>query len=132
MRLVQFATLLTLSTAAAGCVTHTAIGRDAPSAMAAPRSGADEPIISSQQQCEALGGTWKRVGPRQLEACDRPTSDGGKACRDSSECQSRCLAPEGADPTKPVVGTCDRSHLQPTHCVSTVSKGRITAAECGK
>lgn len=132
MRLIPFAALLGLSAVVAGCVTQADSGRDAPHAITATQAEVDEPIISSQKQCESLGGTWKRVGPRQLEACDRPTSDGGKACHDNSECQSRCLAPEGADPTKPVIGTCDRSHLQPTRCVSIVSNGRITQAECSR
>lgn len=50
------------------------------------------PIPSDRATCEALGGRWARIGLAPGESCNLPTSDAGKICADSSECESLCLA----------------------------------------
>jgi hypothetical protein len=43
------------------------------------------------EACLEKGGQWDvlgKIGP----GCNLPTSDGGKVCRDSEECESLCLA----------------------------------------
>jgi len=54
--------------------------------------------ISEQKQCEMEGGLWGIWGnavPVVL-TCNPSTSDIGKECTDSSQCQSFCQAKEGA------------------------------------
>src|SRR5690606_27996816 len=42
--------------------------------------------------CEASGGYYRQVTRSGEMGCVRPTSDGGKECRDSSECEGYCEA----------------------------------------
>ncbi|RLE38981.1 hypothetical protein DRJ17_02185 [Candidatus Woesearchaeota archaeon] len=48
--------------------------------------------IPDKESCEALGGRWERISPRLEEYCNLPTTDAGKECSDSSECESFCIA----------------------------------------
>jgi len=72
----------------------------------------------------------RRVGLRQLDACDVPTKDAGKVCRDSRDCESLCVAGSGAKADEPVVGACYRSYLTVGTCLSDVRDGRIVSAQC--
>ncbi len=49
-------------------------------------------IPSDQESCEAKGGVWKKIGIRAHEECDLPTTDGGKICDGSQQCEGLCLA----------------------------------------
>lgn len=42
--------------------------------------------------CEARGGYWRPYGPGGRPECIPRTSDGGKACSSSSECEGSCIA----------------------------------------
>jgi hypothetical protein len=42
--------------------------------------------------CASLSGVWKKLGTRPFEECNLPTTDGGKICRASEECEGVCLA----------------------------------------
>jgi hypothetical protein len=42
--------------------------------------------------CEALGGTWGRIGLNSREQCNLPAADAGAECLSSSECEGLCLA----------------------------------------
>ena len=88
------------------------------------------PVVTSQEQCSKLGGTWRRAGLMQLEVCDVPTKDAGKACRDSSECESLCVAPDGANASQASAGQCYKSFLTVGKCLSIVANGRISTAQC--
>ena len=46
----------------------------------------------SKEACEAMGGSWGRVGLNPEEVCNLPTSDAGKICSGSSECEGSCIA----------------------------------------
>ena len=45
-----------------------------------------------QASCEAQGGRWGRIGLSPREECNLPTSDAGKECLFSSECEGLCVA----------------------------------------
>lgn len=42
--------------------------------------------------CESQGGRFGRTGRMPLSNCNLPTTDGGRLCTDSSQCESMCLA----------------------------------------
>ncbi len=98
---------------------------------AAPPAGDKSgPVVDSREQCSKLGGTWRRAGLMQLEVCDVPTRDAGKTCRDSSECESLCVAQDGANASQASTGQCYKSFLTVGKCLSIVANGRISTAQC--
>ncbi len=54
--------------------------------------------MANQKQCEDIDGLWGIWSNRSpaTASCNPSTSDGGKECSDSSQCQSFCQAKEGA------------------------------------
>jgi len=62
--------------------------------------------------------------------CDVPTKDAGRACKDSSECLSACVAPEKAQSGQRVVGKCYGSFLTLGTCLARVSGGVAQAPRC--
>jgi hypothetical protein len=48
-------------------------------------------LPSDASACRALGGTWTSFG-NMYEFCRVMTSDSGKACKSSADCQGVCLA----------------------------------------
>jgi len=49
------------------------------------------PAPSTREACLAAGGAWDDVSGRgHVHGCNPPTSDGGKACTDSKECEGLC------------------------------------------
>ena len=55
-------------------------------------------------QCEYVGGQF--IEGNGIFICSLPTSDGGKECLDSDECEADCLASEGAKDGDEVAGSC--------------------------
>ena len=53
-----------------------------------------KPIIPADEAtCVARGGSWSQVGlPGSPPTCDLPTTDAGRACSDSIDCEGECLA----------------------------------------
>jgi hypothetical protein len=49
-------------------------------------------IPQDQASCEEKGGTWKKIGPSPREECNLPTTDSGKICDGSHQCEGVCLA----------------------------------------
>lgn len=49
-------------------------------------------VPKDQENCEKVGGVWKKPGPRPFEECNLPTKDAGKICSGSHECEGVCLA----------------------------------------
>jgi len=45
-----------------------------------------------KESCEAKGGLWGPIGLSPEERCNLPTSDAGKECSDSDECEGYCVA----------------------------------------
>ena len=60
-------------------------------------------------ECSAHGGNWTTLGlsyPGKPKVRDLKTTDSGKVCSDSSECQGSCLAPERVVSGLHAIGTC--------------------------
>ena len=49
-------------------------------------------IPQDQESCEAKGGVWKKIGISPKEECNLPTTDSGKICDGSHQCEGVCLA----------------------------------------
>jgi hypothetical protein len=49
-------------------------------------------VPKTKEECLSKGGTWKRPGPRPTEECNLPTTDSGKSCTGSNQCEGVCLA----------------------------------------
>src|SRR4030042_6275647 len=49
-------------------------------------------VPQDEESCEAKGGVWKKIGLGSREECNLPTTDGGKICAGSNECEGVCLA----------------------------------------
>ena len=47
--------------------------------------------LTPKQECESKGGVWATIGLDQIPQCNLPTSDGGKICTDSNQCESVCI-----------------------------------------
>ena len=48
--------------------------------------------LKSETACLEHNGKWQKVGMLQMPTCVLAPKDAGKACSDSSECETRCLA----------------------------------------
>lgn len=49
-------------------------------------------VPKDKETCEQKGGTWKKMGSHPMEECNLPTTDAGKICSGSKECEGVCLA----------------------------------------
>jgi hypothetical protein len=47
---------------------------------------------SEEMWCKRIGGTWGRFGLMEVDRCNVMTSDVGKICKDSSDCEGACIA----------------------------------------
>lgn len=66
-------------------------------------------IPQTESECSAHGGHWTTLGLQysgKPKGCDLETTDSGKLCSDSSECQGSCVAPEGVAAGLETSGTC--------------------------
>jgi len=49
------------------------------------------PAPTTREACLAAGGAWDDVAGRgHVHGCNLPTTDAGKACTDSQECEGAC------------------------------------------
>lgn len=73
-----------------------------------PSSADAEPARqpTTEAQCLQLGGAWKQLGRAPVKQCLLQTTDAGKACSDSKQCQGLCMAPQGSADGTTVGGTC--------------------------
>ena len=62
--------------------------------------------LGDEQGCLDAGGRWEDWGGDGEQACNLPTSDAGRPCTDSRECESYCEAPQGTEPGDSVEGAC--------------------------
>jgi hypothetical protein len=73
----------------------------APPAASAPTPSRAKPSPQAEKDCKACNGDWGIHGLAQTPSCNCRTRDGGKRCRDGTECQGLCI---GADaPERQVV-----------------------------
>ena len=74
---------------------------------------------TSEPGCVARGGEWIFAGPQNItKYCFLKTTDGGKACKTSSQCQSECIETESGNMCADYMSGC----FQPT--------GRGTVTQC--
>jgi hypothetical protein len=79
----------------------TASAEPAPPPATAPSASRVKPTPSAEKDCKACNGDWGIHGLAQTPSCNCRTKDGGKRCRDGTECQGLCI---GADnPERQVV-----------------------------
>ncbi len=86
--------------------------------------------IPEQKQCEMEGGLWGIWGnavPVVL-TCNPSTSDVGKECTDSSQCQSFCQAKEGSEINTEETGMCYAYEL--AICMQEVRNGVVEPTWC--
>lgn len=88
------------------------------------------PAPSTRAECEAAGGTWGRLGLRPQEVCNLPTPDAGKACTDSKDCVSACIAPDAAAVGSRAVGACFGRTLLVGTCSKQVIGGVVAHTLC--
>lgn len=121
MRLIALIPIFALLVA--GCATETSMASRCRMDGAGPQAG-------SENECRVVGGSWERRGMMNVLICAVPTSDAGKPCRDTSDCQSFCVAPAGAPAGKRVTGSCSGSYETLGSCISRVCLGRAEIGVC--
>jgi len=96
-------------------------------------------IPNTQEECLAKGGTWKPVGIFPSPICNLPTTDGGKECTSSNDCEGSCLAVltqderstlmKGEKMDKEVEGQCT-SWVRNFGCIGFVENSRVDKFLC--
>jgi hypothetical protein len=87
------------------------------------------PLAADEQACSAAGGRWLRQGLLGTWQCLHTMPDAGQACWSGAECQSDCLAPNGAQIDQRVTGTC--APVKPLYgCHARVEGGRASPQLC--
>lgn len=86
--------------------------------------------IDDKASCEKIGGKWGTWSdhPDAVSKCNLPTSDAGKICTDSDQCQSYCQAEEGTEIGSQVSGKC--YGWEKTLCMQEVRDGVVGAEWC--
>jgi hypothetical protein len=90
-------------------------------------------VPDNQEACEFQGGEWQAWGKTTEESCNLFTTDGGKECSDSNECEAYCIAdlPEILLKDLPleITGNCtERTTWQ--GCYSLVEEGLVRGVVC--
>jgi hypothetical protein len=65
----------------------------------------------TESDCAASGGAWSEDFSRNF-FCAMRTTDGGKTCTGSEQCQSTCLGPENAADGIKAIGVCSTTSAQ--------------------
>ena len=64
-------------------------------------------IPKTEAECIALGAHWTRLGlPPGDWMCDVKSTDSGRSCTDSAQCQGICIPPASAAAGQNAVGQC--------------------------
>jgi hypothetical protein len=90
------------------------------------------PSSMGKVSCKIRGGRWEPLGLLGPEGCILPTSDGGKECVDSSQCETFCIAPSNISSSATnVVGECYGWYRRSlTVCSPRVEGGAIKIVPC--
>jgi hypothetical protein len=100
-----------------------------------------EANASEMAKCSAMGGSLRRVGDLQLNACVHAYADGGKVCTDKSECEGECRIVDDTRPhdlqnwveslssSEPKAGRCQWTDDK-FGCRSTVVRGQVQPTLC--
>jgi hypothetical protein len=81
-----------------------------------------------RSECMAKGGDVELVSIT-AEGCVVPTTDGGEACSDSSQCQGACIAPFAAKTGAVVAGTC-ATKIGEGGCINVLIHGKASGEAC--
>jgi hypothetical protein len=84
-------------------------------------------IPQTEAECSARGGNWTTLGlpyPGKPKVCDLKTTDSGKVCSDSSECQGSCVAPEGIASSLKATGVCS-AYISSFGSLKLVEHGKV-------
>lgn len=85
---------------------------------------------SERRQCLSEGGSWEKLGFSQIAYCVRFSSDGGKPCTSSTQCQFKCLATSRtANDDEYITGRCANNN-KGSGCRSFVENGRFVLGPC--
>jgi hypothetical protein len=86
--------------------------------------------IPGQEQCQLSGGLWGIWSNAfdSSESCNASTSDQGKKCTDSTQCQSFCQAKEGSEINSESAGMCYGYEL--ATCMQVVQNGVVQNEWC--
>jgi len=83
-----------------------------------------------REKCIADGGTIRRIGILQNQACVFLYTDAGRECRSSSECEGRCLIEnDWISVGTEVAGECERDSSE-FGCWTEVESGLAVRAMC--
>ena len=78
----------------------------APAERPATQGGPDMATVTHEADCMRVGGEWTQLGRAPVKQCLRQTTDAGKACSDSQQCEGQCIAPEGTTEGAETGGAC--------------------------
>ena len=78
----------------------------APAERPATQGGPDMATVTHEADCMRVGGEWTQLGRAPVKQCLRQTTDAGKACSDSQQCEGQCIAPEGTTDGAETGGAC--------------------------
>ena len=73
---------------------------------------------------------WGRFGLLESELCDLPTADAGQPCTKHDDCESVCIAPDGARLGDLVTGKCYARSVTLGTCLAHVVDGVVQAVLC--
>ena len=104
---------------------------EAPAVGEAPVVEPEAPVVEKNPEgSEGSGGST--IPPQaKMESCKKchlPTFDGGKACTDSSQCESYCQAPGGTEIDTEIIGQC--YGFEEAICMQEVRDGIADAEWC--
>lgn len=88
---------------------------------------------AKEEECRASGGEWGKFGAIAhlcgIYSCAPRTSDGGKPCRNRSECEYLCVYRRGAALGAEVTGEC-AAVRNAYGCTTQVDSGRVVGTVC--
>ena len=87
------------------------------------------PEARAEDDCLSLNGSWQMGGSGTM-LCNIATPDGGKPCRDTSECKGICLAASGDEEGSRAVGACSSTFTPLGGCRSHVHRGYVMPSVC--
>jgi hypothetical protein len=91
---------------------------------------ADSKKRINREQCEREGGKVEGIGMFGLPACVHYYTDGGRPCRDGSDCQGYCFLREVLAVGTPAEGICESSEHDSFGCFSRIDNGMVAYALC--
>jgi len=87
-------------------------------------------VVSDQTRCEITGGYWGFMSSEDpTKSCNPSTSDAGKECTDSSQCEGFCKAEEGLEIYSEATGICSQ-HVLYAGCTWEIKNGLVEPPWC--